>query len=64
MNYLFLQINLSQDANTPGNINNIKITDTKAPSEIVSHILAAIAEAKLATIKVTIINIEEELIIV
>ena len=62
--FFFLHINLSQAAKTPGNINRIKITEAKVPCDIVSHILAAIAEAKPATTKVTIIKIDEELIIV
>ena len=51
-------------AKTPGKTNNIRINEAKVPSDIVSHILAAMAEANPATIRVTIIRMEDELIIV
>lgn len=57
-------MNLSVVARTPGKISRINKTAANVPCEIVSHILAAMADAKLATTRVTIINIEEELMIV
>ena len=62
--FLDLTINLSKKAKTAGNKSKIKIVEHKVPSDIVLHIFAAIAEAKLAIIKVTIISIELEVKIV
>ncbi len=48
----------------PGKTNRINITEHIVPSEIVSHILAAISSANKDTIKVTIMRMEDEDIIV
>ena len=55
---------MSHAAKVPGKANSISIVDASVPWDIVSHILAAIADAKLATTSVTIINMDEELRIV
>ena len=62
--FFILFINLSQNARTAGNNVKIKIVEHSVPSEIVLHIFAAMAEAKLAIIRVTIISIELEVNIV
>ncbi len=62
--FLFLTINLSNAASNAGNNNNISIAEHKVPSDKVLHILAAIADAKLPTIRVTITSIDAEVKIV
>ena len=54
---LFFTISLSQQARTAGNKNNINNVEHNVPSDIVLHIFDAIAEVKIAIIKVTIISI-------
>ena len=62
--FLFLIISLSQAAITAGNNISIRIAEHKVPTEIVLQIIAAIADAKFPTIKVTNISIEADVIIV
>ena len=57
-------INLSQNARTAGSNVKIKIVEHNVPSDIVLQIFAAIADAKFAIIKVTIISIELDVNIV
>ena len=56
--FLFLITNLSMDARTAGNSNNIISVEHSVPSDIVLHIFAVIAVDIQPTIRVTITRID------